>query len=259
MQGRQAPLDPDFVTPLMQLVFDAMLAGFSTEPKIPRDTTKLAAGPKAPRIPRNPAELQAWWDYYRSFQNLKKKAPQRILVLANKIRTAYVRKVQSIWQSTSTDFQEGKIWDQVPVRAAVQDALRVAESRAQMIVRTETTRYYNQARINYYDQLPAVTHYIFVSIRDKATTPWCRPYPQGRNGLVYKKGSDLFKKNSPPCHWNCRSEILPLTPQFDKRDKQLVDDKSRAAENNHPTPLPPGWNSDTSKQEASKQGRTRIE
>jgi SPP1 gp7 family putative phage head morphogenesis protein len=116
-------------------------------------------------------------------------------------------------------------------------ATRVGAKRGNMIVATETTRYFNQARQAFYDEVPSVTHYLFIAIRDHRTTKWCK----SRNGLVFEKGTELFKRNRPPTHYNCRSEIVPLN-RFNPRHKAMIDDKSIQAKNNKMEPLLPGWN-----------------
>jgi uncharacterized protein with gpF-like domain len=106
-----------------------------------------------------------------------------------------------------------------------------------MIVATETTRYYNDVRHEIYSQSEDINHFLFMSIRDFRTTEWCKT----RNGLVYKKEDPLYLREKPPCHWNCRSEMVPLT-DVNPRHEKMINDPSIARRNNKCKPLPPGWN-----------------
>jgi SPP1 gp7 family putative phage head morphogenesis protein len=232
LDGKPPPeLPADLVLLLLQNAHDAMAAGFEPAPKSPPASAKLGALPPM-KIPSNPGQLRIWWDKVR-----KKKAPPRIQKLAEEIKAAYIAKVQEIWTKAGEAFREGKVWTQDDARAEMKAATRVGAKRGNMIVATETTRYFNQARKAFYDEVPSVTHYLFIATRDKATTPWCN----SRRGLIFEKGSELLRRNTPPCHYNCRSEIVPLN-RFNPRHKAMIADSSIAAKNNKMVPLLPGWN-----------------
>lgn len=193
--------------------------------------TKLAKPPA--RVPRSLIDLQKLWDHYRR----KKHIPARQRALAESIRKNYLKKVQDVWRRHSEEFRSGDVFHQEAVVRKIQKAASVTQSRAKMIVETETTKYYNQARKQVYDASPDVTHYLFLAIRDKATTKWCK----SRNGLVYIKGQAVTDRELPPIHWNCRSEMLPLVasnPAHLKLIKNLGIQRAR----HRCEPLPKGWN-----------------
>jgi SPP1 gp7 family putative phage head morphogenesis protein len=200
-------------------------------PRLPRSDKRLAGPPKG-KIPRTLTDLMEQWDAYRK----KGKVPPRQREIAKKVETAYVKKIRDFWTKYSEPFREGQVYDQKAARDAIREAGKMSEARAKMIVETETTYYYNEVRRKTYDESPDVTHYLYVAIRDHATTKWCRT----RDGIVYKKGDPLLDKETPPVHWNCRSEILPLTP-LNPRHRQLIADESRSRRNRSPEPLPKGW------------------
>lgn len=238
IDGRKPPKPPDFEFLLLQNAHDAMAAGLNVEPKIPssaRHNLAKKKNEKLPevKIPSNPAALRQWWDLVR-----KDKAPARIQALEKKIKKAYIAKVQSIWDRAAEAFRAGNKWTQEEVKIAMKEATKVGANRARIIVSTETTRYFNEARRAYYDEQPTVTHYLFVAIRDSRTTRWCKT----RHGLVYEKGSSYLTRETPPIHYQCRSEMVPLSP-FNPEAQRLIKDKSKARANNHPAPLLPGWNS----------------
>ena len=202
---------------------------------------KLAKAPPRSRVPTSFKGLMEMWDLWRR----KKPVNERQKILSDKISKAYLKKVQSAWDKYSRAFRKGDEWTQLEVRAAIRAEAQTTYSRAKMIVQTETTFFYNQARVEVYNRSTDVTHYLFVAIRDSATTKWCNT----RNGIVFTKGTKLFEKNQPPVHWNCRSELLPLSPH-NPVHLRLINDMSKRAENVTLFPLPRGWNSGANKRVA---------
>lgn len=198
---------------------------------------KRLAKPKTPRTFR---ELREIYDRYRKTGRL----PKGLKDMASKIKDSYLKKTQSVWRKYSEEFREGKEFTQQEVLRKIRKEADVVKSRAQTIVRTETTNYYNTTRKEIYDETDAVTHYLFLAIRDQATTKWCTDKVwkglRGRHGLVYAKDDPLTKKETPACHWNCRSEMVPLTP-FNPRHKKLIADAEKHRRNNKCHPLPEGW------------------
>lgn len=200
--------------------------------KTPRGTKRLAAPPKG-KIPRNLRDLMKLWDQWRT----KKTVPPRQRDLAKKIKKEYLKKVQSVWRKYSEDFRSGGEDTKKEIAQKIRKAARTTHSRAQMILETETTYYYNQTRKEIYDKSDDITHYLYVAIRDRRTTKWCKT----RDHLVFTKDTNLLRRNTPPVHYNCRSELLPLTP-FNPAHEKIIDNKSIRAERNRLEPLPKGWN-----------------
>jgi SPP1 gp7 family putative phage head morphogenesis protein len=194
--------------------------------------TKHLSSPPPLKIPRSFSDLQKLYDKWRKTG----KAPKRIESLANKVKKAYYEKCQSVWSKHTEGFRAGETFNMKDAVSVIQKAGDKTYSRAKMIVETETTNYYNQTRREIYDQSPEVTHYLFLAIRDQATTKWCKT----RHGLVYEKGKEVTDRETPAIHWNCRSEMVPLTKQNPKH-AVLINDGSKRRENRSPEPLPKGW------------------
>jgi SPP1 gp7 family putative phage head morphogenesis protein len=202
-------------------------------PVIPASVIKLAAGkPPSARVPRNFKDLRKMWDLFRK----KKYIPPRQRALAQRIREQYLKRVQDYWVRYGEAFRKGDTGERKVAVSRIMQGADVAYRRAKMIVETETTYYYNKTRIEVYDASSDVTHYLFMAIRDHRTTEWCKT----RHGLVYAKTDPLFHDEKPPCHWNCRSEVLPLTPH-NPRHRALIDDHSKARRYNTCEPLPEEW------------------
>lgn len=185
-----------------------------------------------PKIPNSLRELMKLYDLWRA----KEYIPKRQREFAENVRKAYLKKVQNIWRQHSAEWRAGGDVEKEQIRAKIQEAARTTYSRARTIVDTETTRHYNHARREVYDQSPDVVAYLFLAIRDHATTRWCMT----RSGLVYHRGDPRLEKETPPIHWNCRSEILPLTRQNPKH-LALIEDSSLDRRNHTCEPLPKGW------------------
>lgn len=232
-------LEHVFIEHTFQIAIEAMkLAHGNME--LDRRHKKLAGKPALVKIPKSFADLMRLYDLWRKGQY----TPKRPKKLAVEIQKSYLKKVSSVWEKYSRDFREGRVYNQDEVRGSVRRIGKTTESRAANIVRTETTTYYNVARREYYDQSPDVTHYLFVPVRDAGTTKWCTwkviDGKHGRSGLVYTKGAAITDQETPSCHYGCRSELLPLTPDNPTHLK-LINDKSIRRENVICFPLLPGW------------------
>lgn len=216
---------------ILQNAFEAMKAGIEVTQKKNAERIKFSINYKLP-IPRKYAELMKWWDKTR-----KNKAPPAMQKQAAEIKKKYLAKCQQVYKKYSGLFRSGDSFNQEDVAMDIRRIGDTTISRAKIIVTTETTRYYNQVRKEIYDQSEDITHYLYVAIRDFRTTEWCND----RNGLVYEKNSPITKRETPPIHYQCRSEMLPLSP-FNPVHKKLIDDKSLQRKNHKPKPLLPGWN-----------------
>lgn len=193
-----------------------------------------------PKIPRSLAEVRKIYDVWRRTGRM----PPGLRDQANKIKDHYLNKVQKVWRRYSEDYRAGEEGVKAAVVDRIKKAAETATSRARTIVRTESTNYANDVRSEIYDQADGVTHYLFLAIRDQGTTKWCSDRvtngKRGRHGLVYEKNDPLTKKERPSCHWNCRSEMVPLTP-YNPRHQRLIEDESNYRRNNVCHPLPKGW------------------
>ncbi len=222
----------DFAPLVMQQAFEV-----STFGEVEADDTQtfLRLAKKAPppiKIPKTFAGLRQIYDRYRRTGYL----PPHQKNIAERLKRYYIDRCQSVWKKHAKDFLAGKQFNQSVLQQILAKEGDMAKSRAEQISNTETTNYYNASRKEVYDRSPDVTHYLFVAIRDRATTKWCR----SRQGLVFTKGTKLCDYNTPACHWNCRSEMLPLTPA-NPRHFLLIENQSLRAEKNSLFPLPPGW------------------
>lgn len=201
-------------------------------------------------IPRTLKDLMRVWDIWKK----KKKAPQQQAAYARKIKEAYIQKLQETWKKYREKWESGEE-SKEEIKKKIKKEANTTQSRANNIIETENTRYWNQTRRQIYDSSPVISHYLYMPVRDMATTPWCFPgiksprtrseaklNPRGLRGrgrLVYRK-DDPELDNVCPSHWNCRSELVPLTPA-NPRHKQMIEDKTLARRSHECVPLPRGW------------------
>jgi SPP1 gp7 family putative phage head morphogenesis protein len=210
-------------------MFEAIQSGMRSVRSPTRVPAKLA------KIPFSLKGLQDAWDKWRK----KGELPHDLAPYVKKVKQAYIKKAQDVWRRESKDFREGGVYNQKAVVKSIYDSTKGSYARSKMIVETETTRYYNQSRREYYDASDVVTHYMFMAIRDHRTTKWCKT----RHGLVYAKGDELTDKETPPIHYNCRSELVPLTPYNPNHEKIIKDKRlNRRTTSRTVAPMLPGWN-----------------
>lgn len=207
---------------------------------------------KLSKFPKSFKDLMNEWDKWRK----RKLIPDKQKVYVNKIKDLYITKAKDFWAKHNDSWVKNEITKEEIKRKLV-EKVKAAPARANTIVETETTRYWNDTRKNIYKEADSVTHYLYIPVRDMATTPWCfngvkSPITKqekkinpsglrGRGGLVYTKEDEELNSIC-PSHWNCRSELVPLTP-FNPRHKKMIEDKSIARKNHKCVPLPKGWGS----------------
>lgn len=199
------------------------------EKKIPK--AKLGGRPKKIKIPTSMEELRKLYDQWKKKRNLTPLQKQQM----KDLQQAYLKKLEQVYKKYNKPLKVGDSLPAEELISKIAKALETTKTRAETIVRTETTNYYNTVRRNIYDEVPGVTHYLFICIRDHRTTPWCK----SRNDLVYTKGSKVLDEETPPIHYNCRSEILPLS-KYNPSHLRIIENYT-ARNDASPAPLPTGW------------------
>lgn len=257
---------PDFERLFIEHWFETNIAAFRVADsereydKRPRPAPRLRAAYEFVLLAKAPRSLR---DIMRAYDLWRKGLfkPRGPVKSAKAMKELYLKTVAKAWKKYSRDFREGGEQTQAEIKSKVKKAAETTAARANVIVRTETTNYYNKARKDYYDQAEDVTHYMFLAVRDKGTTPWCcrgvwsgdpkkrKQYDKrygsisgksGRSGLVYKKGSAILSKETPAIHYGCRSELLPLN-RFNPYHQRLIADPKIRRENVECYPLPPDF------------------
>ena len=137
--------------------------------------------------------------------------PLEATVAAAKQAHGYLRKHGERFAETSAEIiasgiAEGRSQDKM-VRE-MRDRLGVVKSRADVIVRTESLRAYNEASNNYYAQ-NGVDQVLYYATADDRSCPICAP----RGGKIYKRSEIRV-----PVHPRCRCYLAPWDPDIAAMD-----------------------------------------
>jgi SPP1 gp7 family putative phage head morphogenesis protein len=146
----------------------------------------------------------------------------------------YLRKLGKKFQSILPKLDTNEMTPQ-EAKTELLEAWDASKSRVELIFRTETTTYFGKTQVAFFNGEPDIIGFLFDSIRDRSRTAWCKT----RHGLVYRPNTKLLTENTPSCHWNCRSHLIPLadTPE----NRKMLEDPNRDPELKKVEPLPPGW------------------
>lgn len=183
-----------------------------------------------PKMPKSVASLNSLFRNKRYWARVMKRAK----ALSSSLRKQYLRRLR---------FQFGKILPLIEsgelaigdVKKKMMTAWETTKPRVETIFRTETTNYFAQTQVAFFDGDDDIIGFLFDSVKDQARTEICR----SRHGLVYKPGTKALRENTPACHYNCRSHLIALANTAFNR--KLVGDRSRDPALVSVVPLPRGW------------------
>lgn len=189
----------------------------------------LAAG-RTYGIPRRLPSLVKFFADKGTWPVMRKRARRIVKAL----RRTYFQKLDKKFAEIGPQLQNGEKTVE-EVKKELRQAWKATKPRVETIFRTETTNYFNKIQVSFFDGDEDIIGFLFQANRDSATTSIC----QARHGLVYRPGTKLLKENTPACHYNCRSELIPLAniPQ----NLTMLKDPSRDPSKRKVPPLPPGW------------------
>lgn len=159
--------------------------------------------------------------------------------LTDRLRKGYLRKLEIKFKKLIPEIRAGNI-SPSDAKKYMMESWQSSRSRVEMIFRTETTSYFGKTQTAFFRSDKEIIGFLFDSVRDTARTDICRT----RHGMIYRRdhtGKDSIEYNSPACHYNCRSHLIPLanTPENGK----LLEDPARDPAKNRSkiAPLMPGW------------------
>lgn len=159
---------------------------------------------------------------------------RRSEIITGRVRREYLRKLRRKFRDVVPRLLAGD-WAPQEVKARMREAWKASKPRVETIYRTETTKFFTEVQVKFYDGDDNIIGFLFDSVRDNARTDVCR----SRHGLVYRPGTPDLAKNTPPCHYNCRSHLIPLanTPE----NIRMLKDPRRDPSKRSVKPLPKGW------------------
>lgn len=193
------------------------------------DIKKLAL--KAPpRMPKNFDTIENSLRDRRYWSRVLKRSKK----LTDSLRRQYLKKLRGKFTSLLPLIEAGEI-EIRDLKKQMMSAWDTSKSRVETIFRTETTNYFAQTQVSFFSDDPEIIGFLFDSVRDSSRTAIC----QTRHGLVYRPGTELLKKNTPACHYNCRSHLIALANI--PYNRKLLEDPKRNPEIQSVAPLPTGW------------------
>ena len=145
--------------------------------------------------------------------------PLEAVTAAARQAKGYLRRHGDTFASTSAEIVAQGIAEGRPTDEMVSDMqsrLKVVKSRAEVIVRTESLRAYNDASNTYYSQ-QGVDYVVWYATSDDRTCPVCAP----RAGEVFKR-----QEVRVPVHPRCRCYLAP----YDKELAEMDDDYAKFPE-----------------------------
>jgi SPP1 gp7 family putative phage head morphogenesis protein len=190
---------------------------------------RLAAPPKAGIRP-----LQFLVELFGNKKDWDKVLKRKTFLMA-RLKRAYLRKLKRRFNEILPKILSGQTSSQ-EVKTHLLQAWESSRARTENIFKTETTKYFTETQISYFSTSDVeIIGYLFDSVRDMARSIWCKD----RHGLIYRPGSDLLRKNVPPCHWQCRSHLIALANT--ESNRKLLVDPERDPTKRSVEPLPSGW------------------
>lgn len=165
-----------------------------------------------------------------------KRITKRSTTIADRMQAAYLKKLRVRFNDVVPRLLAGEATP-TQVKIEIREGWEVSKARTETIFRTETTKYFAQTQISFFSGNENIIGFLFDSVRDAARTSICR----SRHGLVYRPNTQLLRINTPACHYNCRSHLIPLANIPSNR--KMLEDPSRDPEKVSVVPLPPGWSS----------------
>lgn len=132
----------------------------------------------------------------------------------------YLRKHGETFATTSAELVAQGLAEGRPTDSIVQDMrlrLGVVKSRADVIVRTEALRSYNEASNTYY-AAQGIDQVLWYATADDRSCAICAP----RAGKVYKRA-----QIKAPCHPRCRCYLAPWDPELAAMDPDYANQRER--------------------------------
>jgi SPP1 gp7 family putative phage head morphogenesis protein len=133
----------------------------------------------------------------------------------------YKRNVTNIFRKAAESFFKEP--DTTDTKEVVKDVLgrvfKLTDNAAERTFRTETTRYFNEARVGYFQNNTKVDFVQVVAITDGRISDLC----EHRNGYVIPVSESGKPRFKPPYHYNCRTVLSPLITYIKSHAKRVED------------------------------------
>lgn len=150
---------------------------------------------------------------------VSKKAKKIIEKIVDRQISGYLRKLEFIYEQTSDKYRNDE--DSKDTRKKVAQIIRqitdTEKFAAERIFRTETTRYFNKARYDYFVKYTEVDFVQIIAVTDGRTSEICESRDLYIIPIEYAK----LKRFTPPFHPNCRTILSPLNTRLKMDEAQV--------------------------------------
>lgn len=152
-------------------------------------------------------------------KRLSKKSKSIIDKILEKKITSYLKTIKSIYEVASKDYRENE--DSKDTRKKVIDIIKQVtdtnKKQAETIFRTETTRYFNQSRVDYFTKYSDTDFVQLIAVTDGRISEIC----ESRDMYVIPIKDAQLKKFKPPFHPNCRTIQSPLDTSLKSDEREV--------------------------------------
>mgnify|MGYP000312458100 CR=1 FL=1 len=166
-------------------------------------------------------------------ERIGNRRPKFFQELIGSSKKMILRQIRGAYNFSAKNWLEGKSTI-AEVKASLAESLDRSTWGIERVFRTETTRYFNEARVDYFKETKTVTHYQIFAITDGRISDICN----SRHGFVFESHT-RHKKFHPPFHPNCRTILRPLLEKL-SRHKKIIKD-GMAMDQRKFKDLPKGW------------------
>jgi len=157
-----------------------------------------------------------------------------ILGIFKTVRDQQLKFLTETYKEVSKNWVSGKSTI-AEVKESLSVKIQKSRSSIDRVFRTETTKYFNESRHNYFKENSNVTHMQIRTISDGRRSGIC----ESRDKWVVPIEEASQKSNMPPFHPNCRTIQVPLNMKI-PRQKSMIERGVRIDERSF-KPLPKGW------------------
>lgn len=156
------------------------------------------------------------WD--KIFKNNKAEVKKNVIDTKGK----YLNNIKDVFKEFANDYFGREEWNKDPKSAAnefLQTVFKKNKTEAEAVFRTETTRYFNDAREKYFKDNTSTDFVQLIAVTDGRISKIC----ESRDYYVIPIGKAGQKKFKPPFHVNCRTIQSPLNTNLKSDTKQVED------------------------------------
>jgi SPP1 gp7 family putative phage head morphogenesis protein len=162
------------------------------------------------------------------------KKPKTFMEIIGNTKESQLDWLKSTYQKLAKDWLAGQD-SMIEVKKALNETLQKGKNAMERVFRTETTRWFNESRAEYFENETTATHVQLFAVTDGRTSEIC----ECRNGYVVPIEKAKERKYMPPFHPNCRTVQRALYDSLPSHHRLI--EKGMAMDESTFVALPRGW------------------